>query len=170
MASRRPSASPSRRAKQPHPPKPRYAASKPSASRPATKREKREIRAASPQAPLLEATPAAAMPAETAGGPAERALLRRLRMVAVLVCVAAAVLAILLQAGPSPAPPPALSRRSPRPPRSSPRPPLMPPPPDDDDEILCDCGWTRYKGQSCQESRGKSGFPCWASCCSESHK
>lgn len=53
---------------------------------------------------------------------------------------------------------------SPRPPpsRLSPR----PPPPEDDDEILCDCGWTNYAGQSCAESRGKEGFPCWSACCS----
>ena len=37
---------------------------------------------------------------------------------------------------------------------------------EDDDEILCDCGWTNYAGQSCAESRGKEGFPCWFACCS----
>ena len=58
----------------------------------------------------------------------------------------------------SPQPPPG----TPSPNRLSPR----PPPPEDDDEILCDCGWTNYAGQSCAESRGKEGFPCWFACCS----
>ena len=36
----------------------------------------------------------------------------------------------------------------------------------DGHELLCDCGWTNYAGQSCAESRGKEGFPCWFACCS----
>lgn len=58
---------------------------------------------------------------------------------------------------------------SPRPPLQPPSPNRLsprPPPPEDDDEILCDCGWTNYAGQSCPESRGKEGFPCWSECCS----
>ena len=58
---------------------------------------------------------------------------------------------------------------SPRPPLQPPSPNRLsprPPPPEDDDEILCDCGWTSYAGQSCSESRGKEGFPCWSDCCS----
>ena len=52
-----------------------------------------------------------------------------------------------------------------RPPRSPRAPPMPPPMPEDDDEILCDCGWTRYPGQSCKETRGRDGFPCWQDCC-----
>ena len=38
---------------------------------------------------------------------------------------------------------------------------------DDDDEILCDCAWTKWPGQSCDETLGRPGFPCWRSCCSQ---
>ena len=49
------------------------------------------------------------------------------------------------------------------------RAPPRPPPPEDDhddDEILCDCTWTSVAGQSCRETDGKEGFPCWPACCS----
>lgn len=36
---------------------------------------------------------------------------------------------------------------------------------DDDHELLCDCGWTRWPGQSCRETRSKPGFACWHHCC-----
>jgi len=55
----------------------------------------------------------------------------------------------------------------------SPRAPPMPPPvPEDDDdhEILCDCAWTRYPGQSCKETRGRDGFPCWQDCCAQNRE
>ena len=39
-------------------------------------------------------------------------------------------------------------------------------PEDDDDEILCDCRWTRWPGQSCDETSGNPNFPCWPHCCS----
>ena len=59
---------------------------------------------------------------------------------------------------------------TPAPSQSSPHlrsPPPHLPVPDDDDEILCDCGWTRWPGQSCEETRGKAGFPCWPECCAQ---
>lgn len=61
------------------------------------------------------------------------------------------------------------SPRSPAglPPSPAARPHL--PPDDDDHEILCDCAWTRYPSQSCEETRGASGFPCWDHCCSAEH-
>ena len=65
-----------------------------------------------------------------------------------------------------PAPPPSKGPRK-APPRH-PRQPLTPPH-DDDDEILCDCAWTRYEGQSCTATRDKSGFPCWDDCCVKTH-
>jgi len=48
-----------------------------------------------------------------------------------------------------------------------PLPPRRPPPliHDDDDEILCDCAWVAVPGQSCRETNGNAGFPCWAHCC-----
>ena len=41
---------------------------------------------------------------------------------------------------------------------------------EDDDEILCDCAWTRWPGQSCAETKGKDGFPCWRDCCAETKR
>ena len=56
------------------------------------------------------------------------------------------------------APPPIMARK----------PPPLPQEDDDDDhEILCDCGWTRIPGQSCEETRGKPDFGCWPHCCSD---
>ena len=50
-------------------------------------------------------------------------------------------------------------------------PPRPPPPEDDlDDEILCDCAWTSVAGQSCHETDGKGGFPCWSTCCQKEEK
>ena len=42
-------------------------------------------------------------------------------------------------------------------------------PEEDDHEIYCDCAWERWPGQSCEETRHKSGFPCWSDCCSKAH-
>ena len=65
------------------------------------------------------------------------------------------------------APPPLPKKQKPKkpPPRAPPGfdEPLINP--DDDDEILCDCGWILWPGQSCKETKGKAGFPCWDSCC-----
>ena len=58
---------------------------------------------------------------------------------------------------PSPSPSPVYAA----PPYNAP----LSPAPDDDDEILCDCAWTRYKGQSCSATRGRENFPCWTYCC-----
>ena len=65
--------------------------------------------------------------------------------------------------------PPSLPRRLPvRAPPSLPRRPKAPHP-DDDDEILCDCGWTRWPGQSCRQTQkthmATGAFPCWDHCC-----
>jgi hypothetical protein len=64
-------------------------------------------------------------------------------------------------------PPPRSPRAPPARAPSATAPTWTAPTPDDDDEILCDCGWTRWPGQSCEETRSATGFPCWKDCCIE---
>jgi hypothetical protein len=117
------------------------------------------LRRSDETAPTAAAAPAPA-PAPTARpirGGAWSAL--RDAVVVALLAVAAALAAGLADGWMvnRPAMPPAAARQPVRPPPFT--------PPDDDDEILCDCAWTRWPGQSCDETRGRSGFPCWRDCC-----
>ena len=123
---------------------------------------------------------AAAPPAPPPPPPAEpaaAAVSRRSPIAIGIAVLAGALLAVVLAVAVAghdraipPAPPgapgaPRSYRGSPLSSARAPGAPGAPLRPDDDDEILCDCGWTRVPGQSCKETRQKSGFPCWKDCC-----